>query len=147
MQDDLSALFSVDAPTVMTLEHPQTFLPLIGTGGKPMQVMLLGSDTEAVRAVEKKIANDMLERASRSRGGRFKMDSDTSDRYARQRFLARIAGWANLVVAGKPFDFSEDNKVRLYDDLKFGPIRRQIEAFMADEGNFLATSETNLSIN
>lgn len=147
MSDDLSDLFSTDTPTAMTLENPKTFEPLIGAGGKPMQVMLLSSDSEAARAAEKRVANDMLERASRARGGRFKMDADASERYARQRFLSRLAGWENLVVDGKPFPFNEENKSRVYDDRKFGLIRRQIEAFMVDEGNFLAGIEPKPSIN
>ncbi len=142
---DLSDLFSSETPVWMTLENPNTFEPLTDPNGKPMRVSVWSVDSEAVRAAEKRIANDMLERASRVRGGRFKMDADSTERYARARFIARIAGWENLVLGGQEFACTEENKAKLYDRRELGPVRRQIEAFFGDEGNFLPTTESPLT--
>lgn len=137
---DLNELFSLETTQRVVLEHPATFEPLLNDKGDEMAVFLWGQDSAPMRAVEKMISNDMLERASRARGGRFKMDATSTERYTRQRFLARLDGWENFVMNGKPFVYDDKAKAAIFDDPKFGGLRRQVELAASDDLNFLATS-------
>lgn len=139
---DLSELFSLATTQRVVLEHPVTFEPLLNDAGAEMAVFLWGQDSDPMRTVEKMISNDMLERASRARGGRFKMDATSTERYARQRFLARIDGWENFVMGGTEFAYDAKAKAMIFDDPKFGGLRRQIELAASDDLNFLATRST-----
>jgi hypothetical protein len=139
---DISDLFASETPVSFGFENPVTFEPLLNGEGKPMTVDLWSGDSEAARAAEKIISNDMLERVARTRGGRFKMDAALSDSYAKRRFVSRIAGWANWTLNGKPFECTPETKEAVFSEPKFGVLRRQIEAHMGDESGFLATTST-----
>ena len=141
---DLNDLLISDAPVAHQLEHPMTFEPLTNKKGEPMEVLLLGPDAEAAKIVERKISADMLQRASRSRKGRLELTPEITEAHARRRFLARLAGWNNLELGGKKFEYNDANKNAVYDEAKFGMIKRQIDAALADDAAFLQSANSLL---
>ena len=139
---DLMDMMAVKTAQPIELEHPTTYEPVLDDKGKPATVSVWGPQSPPMNAVEKSISNDMLERASRSRGGRFKMDAASTERYARSRFMARIDGWAGLSMGGKPFTYNDANKTLVCDDNKFSLVKQMFEAAFTDDSAFLATNSS-----
>jgi len=137
MSNDLADLFSVATPVAVPLDNPVTFEPLLGPDGKPATLLAWGPDSDAVRATERQITNEMMEMAARSRGRPIKPDTE---KFARRRFMARIAGWDGLTVSGVSFTFTDDNKAVIWDEPKFGRIREMFETALADTSAFLAST-------
>jgi hypothetical protein len=136
---DLTDLFSVDTPVSIPLENPLTFEPLTDETGAAAVVLAWGPDSPPMREVEKQIAAEMMELASRSRGRPLKLDSE---KYARKRFLARIDSWQNLTLGGMPFAYTAEAKATIWDDPKFGRIREMFETAVSDNSAFLAAKAT-----
>lgn len=142
MTDLADLMTSPESPAWITLEHPTTFKPLADPNGNLMQVAIWGPDSTAVRESERRISAEIMERAARSRGGKFRSSPQMIESNDRQRFMSRVANWKNLVLNSEPFVYSEANKAMIYDDPKFGFIRRQIELAFGDDGAFLPSTDT-----
>ena len=139
MTDDFNELLSVDTPVAIPLENPITFEPVLDAEGNVATVVAWGPDSEVMRAVEKQISDEMMDKASRSRGRPFKVEAD---KYARRRFLARIDSWNNLVLGGVPFAYTAEAKATICDNPKFGRVKEMFDNAITDNAAFLAAKQT-----
>lgn len=143
---DLSELFTAETPQWMTVEDPRTYEPLLTDDGREMRIAIWAADAAGPRALEKQLSDDLIARATKAPRGRFTMPADLAEAHARRRFMARIADWEALVLGGEEISCTDESKKMIFDEPKFSVLRRQIEAFMADEGNFLASTSANTSV-
>lgn len=142
MPDLNTLLLTTDVPVWVSMEHPDTFEPMVDADGLVAQVALWAPDSDVMRKLEQQLSNDMLDRAARTRGRGVRIDSDLTEKYTRTRFLTRIADWRNLTLGGEPFDCTDATKAQIYDDSRFGLVRRMIDNAAADSTAFLARPTT-----
>jgi hypothetical protein len=107
------------------LEHPVTEEPLFTDDGQPVTIRVLGQDSREFRAAVTALA----EKANKGKQTLEKTEAMAVD------LLSRVViRWNGIIWEGKPLDCTPEN-VRMFLT-KFPPIRRQIDAFIADRANF-----------
>lgn len=131
---DLSQLDTVaaaDTGATMTVRHPVTGDDLNGADDKPMTLTVLGADSgEFKRAVS--------DSAKARKPGKVATIADAER--ATVDMLTRITTGmsGNWTWDGKAFPFSKENVKRLYTERPW--LRQQVDEFIADRANFLASS-------
>jgi hypothetical protein len=117
---------------VLELRNPDGSAML--NGEQPVTIRLLGTDSDAYTQA----SNALTDRAMRNRGRQVLTAAGLlTDQI---NLLAKVTvGWWGLEKDGEPFPFTEDNAKALY---RVAFIREQVEAFIADRGNFSKASPT-----
>jgi hypothetical protein len=142
---------AVDRPARMTILHPATGQPLVALGpdGKPAMVPgpdgtlvpdvawidLISADSDAARAHERVAQNKRL----RSRARR--LTAEDLEAEGVDLLAALTRAWRLVTLDGRPIEVpcSVDNARELYSAPELGFVRRQVNEFAADLGNFQAT--------
>lgn len=130
---DLDDLRPVEEPRRLHLSHPQTGADLYA-GGKPLVVWVLGPDHPTMRAHDRKTANRRLQQASRT--GQITMTAKQTEEDALTRAVLATERWENIRQGGKEVPCDEANKRRIYKEWPW--MRRQVDAFHGNAGNFLS---------
>lgn len=128
--NDLDTVAAADTGATMIVRHPVTGDDLMGDG-KPMTLTVLGADSgEFKRAVS--------DSAKARKPGKTATIADAER--ATVDMLTRITTGmsGNWTWDGKAFPFSKDNVKRLYTERPW--LRQQVDEFIADRSNFLASN-------
>jgi hypothetical protein len=133
----------VDAPSRMTIHHPVTRQPVKDTDGNEAYIDLLSPDSEASRKFERKVTNERLAAARKSRSGTItaeQLEAEQANRLANM-----TAGWLMISFDGSPLDleFTTANAQALYESRQMTWLRHQVEAHLDDVTNFTKASSSN----
>jgi hypothetical protein len=130
---DLSQLaFSAEA-VEMHLMHPVTNQVLTTDAGEPMTLLVVGTDSEECRKVDREITDRRLK--SQAFGRKIKVSAEQIEAESFERTIACIVGFKNIIVKSDPLEYS---KKSVKDLLKTFPwLRRQVEEFIDDQANFI----------
>ena len=124
---------AVDAPARMTILHPTTGQPLRNAAtGDAAWIDLLSADSAAARAHQREAQNRRLRARARS------ITAETLEADGTELLASLTKGWALVTLDGRPLDVpcTPENARELYSAPDLGFIRRQVDEFVADLGNF-----------
>lgn len=130
----------VDAPSRMTIVHPITKQPLRDANGNEAYIDLRSPDSEEARKYERKLTNERLALARKSRFSAITAEQLEAEQVGR---LANLTvGWRLLALDGSPLDieFSSSNARELYENRHMAWLRSQVEAHLDDTTNFMPRS-------
>lgn len=121
-----------DEGVKLHLLHPVTSKPLFADPAqkKPMTITVLGSDGERFNELRRELIDDRIAKLQDQR----KPDMRSIEDAAIEHLASITIGWENLIVDGKPFEYSKANARKLYQQ-KW--IREQVERFANNRANFL----------
>lgn len=114
----------------MELEHPVSGDVLMDEKGKPMGIELIGTDSAEYRNKQREIQSRRMTKLMKGKGSPILSDAETCELLA-----SATRGWSGIVENGKDIKFSKQAAVELFT--KHVWIREQVDAFIADRGNFL----------
>jgi len=123
----------VDATARMTILHPATGQPLRNAAtGEPAWIDLLSADSAVARATQRDAQNRRLRARARTITAE-SMEADGTDLLA-----ALTKGWSLVTLDGAPIDVpcTPENARELYGTPDLAFIRRQVDEFVADLGNY-----------
>lgn len=129
---------AVDRPARMTILHPATGQPLcvLDEAGKPTDdvawIDVLSADSAAAREYERAAQNKRLQ----SRARRITAEQLEADGVG--LLAALTVGWRLVGLQGQPIDVpcTRENAAELYASPELGFIKRQVNDFAADLGNY-----------
>lgn len=103
----------------------------------PVYITVVGIDSELYQKASRELTNKRLKKATAR--GRFKLTATAEELEAEHiELLARCTvGWENIEWEGKPLPFDKDNAKKLYTKAPW--LREQVDLFMGDRANFLAS--------
>ncbi len=139
MTQDLAQLTPVEDGVPMEVVHPETGQVLRDADGKALTITVLGEDSEVYQAHERQSTNRRLKQAQRGRRGG--MTAEQIQAETLELVVACTVGWSGIVYEGAALPFSATNARKLYTALPW--LRRQVEQFMGDAGNFFGSSKTS----
>ena len=124
---------------VMRVLNPQTRAELATPDGTPITITLASGDAERVRAVNRKATNKRL---AQQRGGRNAVvTAEALEADALSALVAATIAWQGIALGTEVLDLNDANVRRAYTELPW--LRRQVDEFVADEGNFVRSSPTS----
>lgn len=131
---------AVDAPARMTIVHPVTGQPLrlLGLDGEPTGeaawIDLISADSAAARQHQREAQNRRLRARARS------ITAETIEADGTDLLAVLTRGWALATLDGTPIDVpcTPENARELYATPELAWLRRQVDEFVADLGNFPA---------
>lgn len=128
--DDLDTTSAAEKGATITIRHPITGEDLEGSDGKPCTLQVLGADSKEWKRA---VADSM--KSTKNRRNLTVADAERST----IEMLARVTtGMSeNWVWGKKPLPFSKENITRLYSERPW--IREQVDIFVGDRANFLAS--------
>lgn len=117
----------------MTVTHPVT------GDDTDMRIKLLSVNSETYRDAENKILGKRYNRPTGTK-------VDPTDLKAQQAKLYATAtlAWENVVLDGKEYPCNANNAYLLYQNSGYSWLRKQVDAFIGTEANFLETIKENL---
>lgn len=143
----LNTAFAANEGRPMTVVHPVHRTPLtFGNDKEPVQIDLLGSDSDACVAVEHASRNDNLEAM---REGAKLSAADLDLRSAKGLAKATTGwrgipqGWIDNTEDETPAPFSQANALKLYTNKGVRWVKEQADKFIADRANFLPAAPTS----
>lgn len=125
-----------DKPARMIIRHPGTGQPLRAKAGdEEAWIELLSADSEAALR---------FQRAARDRrlsGGARRMKAADLDAEGAELLAALTVDWRLVTLDGSPIEVpcGAANAVELYSMPELAWLREQVDQFVSDRGNFLAT--------
>jgi len=127
--DELNPQGFADKGATLHLANPMTGEPL-KLNGKPVQVLVLGSDSTKIRESQAAVRKERLSNA------------EINDEEAGRRYMAAaIAGWENVQLDGEILPYTPDNATLL---VKRAPwIIEQLAPFSTDRANFAQNMPTS----
>jgi acyl-CoA reductase-like NAD-dependent aldehyde dehydrogenase len=126
---------ATDRPARMTILHPVTGQPIRRTdSGEAAWIDILSADSKAARDHEREMQNRRL----RSRARR--VTAEEIEAEGIELLVALTKGWSLATLEGEPLDvpFTAEAARELYSSPDLAFIRRQVNEFAADLGNFPA---------
>lgn len=133
---DLDDYRPADEPRPMHVMNPKTG-QLAYRNGEPVEIMVLGPESEKMRKHLARVNNRRLQAASRT--GKVSMTAEQVEQEALDRAVAATADWRNITRNGMPVPFSPEEVRKLYSEVRW--LAGQVNDFFADEGNFLGASQ------
>lgn len=136
---DLSKLDTsrlADEGVKLHLLHPVTKAPLYAddkASKKPMTITVLGADGDRFNELRRELIDDRIAKMQDQRNPE-KMSAKAIEEASIEHLVSITVGFENLIVDGKPFDYSKANARKLYAQ-KW--IREQVEQFANNRANFL----------
>ncbi|MEI4473578.1 hypothetical protein [Frigidibacter sp. MR17.24] len=112
------------------LQNPITLEPLFTEDGQPITIRLLGGESREFRAA----ASDLLKAA------KGKLSIEAGEARSAELLSKITVAWSNIVFDGETLDCTPANAARLYRARPW--IRKQVDEFVADVGNFSGTGAT-----
>lgn len=127
---------SAAAGAVMHVVNPATRAELFTKDGQPITITLASSDSDRVREVSRRSTNKRL---AQQRGGRNAVvTAEALEADAINALMAATIAWQGIAIGGEVLELNDANVRRAYTELPW--LRRQVDEFVADEGNFVKTS-------
>lgn len=130
---DLSVFEVAPQGAVLQILHPVSGQPLTLDDGTAVTVTMVGMDSDEWRAHQQAITDRQLERRTPRKITAADIENETL-----QGLALCIKSWTGMVKAGKAFDCTPQNAVKLLRELPH--FRRQVETFLLDGANFLTVS-------
>lgn len=127
---------NANAGMPMTLRHPETGADM-EEGGEPVQLLLLGKDSDAYQRVERAFQKDLTTAARRARSGA--IDPQVYEDHVVNRVVACTTGWRNCSYQGEE-TFSPELIRRLYRNEPW--VLEQAAQFIEDRAHFTGASTT-----
>lgn len=124
---DLSA--QADKGADLSLEHPVTGEEL------GITITLLGTDSAVYRNHARELQRARIAKMAKSRNK--KIDFSVTEDEEADALAVCTVGWSGVVLNGKELEFSHDAAVDLY--VSYPWIKEQVDAFIGDRANFLAS--------
>jgi acyl-CoA reductase-like NAD-dependent aldehyde dehydrogenase len=124
---------AVDAPARMTILHPTTGQPLRNAAtGEAAWISLLSADSAAARQHQREAQNRRLRARARS------ITAETLEADGTELLAVLTRDWSLVTLEGAPIDVpcTVENARELYGTPDLAFIRRQVDEFVADLGNF-----------
>jgi hypothetical protein len=117
----------------LALQRPDGNGPLADANGEPAWIDLLPADSPQGQAANRAA----IDRRLSSRRG--KMKAEDLDRDGTDMLAALTKGWRLVALDGSPLDVpcTTANAAELYAMPEMGWLRRQVDEFVSDAGNFL----------
>lgn len=113
------------------INHPQTGEPLY-YNGEPITIRIKGVDSKAFRRA---LQNLSEKKASKT--------LDAAEARAVELQVACVMSWSGIMEGDQPKPCTPENVRKLLTAQR--PIRSQLDEFMAERGNFVASAATNSS--
>lgn len=124
---DISSVSIVETSTLV-VRHPQTGMET------DITIELAGTDTAAY----KKAVGAITKRANKRKN---KVSTEEVEEMSIELLVAATVDWKNLEEGGKKLPFSKENATKIYSSIPW--LRKQVDAFVGDEQNFLQSEESN----
>lgn len=118
----------------MTLTHPRTGQPWLDSAGRPVTITLLG----AWSGVYQQTLEGMQARLDARPAGAPPLTYAEKISGDAELLAAVTRRWSFTELDGKPYPCTPDNARLLYADERFGWVRARANAFVRNDGNFLA---------
>lgn len=122
----VDTIASSNEGATLVLLHPKT------GEETDIQIVLYGPDSDVVRRLKREQSERTLE-ALRKPGSKPKLEE--LDRAASVFLAGATKGWANVERDGKPYPFTFENAVDLYQSFPW--IREQVDRFIGDRRHFI----------
>lgn len=129
----------VDSPRRLFLQHPVTGQSLRNAEtGEEAWIDVLSSDSEVAHKHNRANINSRIKRKAQ------KISAEELETEGVELLAKLTRGWALVDLAGKPISvpFSEQNARALYSTPSLAWIKRQVDQFSADVGNWIPGSST-----
>ena len=124
-----------DKPSRMTVRHPGTGQPLRDKDGNEAWIDLLSADSAAGLRQQRAIRDRRLAGHAR------RLKAEDMDREGAELLAALTTGWSLVALDGAPIDVpcNAGNAAELYSIPELLWLREQVDQYVADRGNFLAS--------
>lgn len=116
----------------MEVMDPKTETPIRNVEGKPVRIMLAGSDSPQYRSKQREYMNRRLKKNKMALGSAEQLDAEKIEMLA-----ACTVGWEGFVMNGKEWAYSTENAHVLYTNPALRFIREQVDDFIGERANFL----------
>jgi len=136
-----SLALAVNDARRMPILHPKTNNPLKSrTNGAEAYIDLISSDSDRARFQLRETLRRRM--AAAQRVGRARVTPEEQEAEGVDLLVSMTTGWLLLTPDGDPIDVpcTPENARLLYDDNRFFWIKRQVDEFTADAGNFMPNS-------
>lgn len=130
---DLSVFEIASEGVPLQLLHPQTGEPLALDDGTPMEVTVVGTDSDEWRARERAIANKRIANFGKKPVTAEELETDNL-----LNLVACIKSWRGMVLNGQEIPCTDEHKLALLKRLPH--LRRQVDNFVGNSANFLKAS-------
>lgn len=111
----------------LTISHPKTGEPT------PMRVKLANPDSEAYKAVDRRVSNKRLNAIRKAKNG---LTVEALNAFDLDLIIGVTLGWENVAINNETLDCNAENARMLYT--KFPFIREQVQEFTLDRANFFS---------
>lgn len=129
----------VDSPSRLFLQHPGTGQPLRNAEtGEEAWIDVLSSDSDVAQKHNRESMNRRIKRRAQ------KITAEEMEAEGVELLAKLTRGWSLVDLAGKPIavPFSEVNARALYSKPSLSWIKRQVDQFSADVGNWTPGNST-----
>jgi len=109
---------------------------LLNDDGTPMTITVLGTDSDVAVKAKHQTSNRRLQSGPRAKVTSEGLEADGVN------YLSKLTvGW-NITLGGEKPAFTREAAAKLYANPRLAFIREQVDAAIADRGNFLKASPT-----
>lgn len=123
----LDLTVSADEGSEMVVRHPITGADLLDRNGEVVKIVLLGSDSSALR-------EEMKARARKQLNRKTKIDIDEAVKSSAEMLAVCTLSWSGIEENGEMLTCDKETATRIY--LKYPWLREQVDAFVSDRENF-----------
>lgn len=133
----------VDAPARMTINHPNTGLPIRDAKGDVAWIDLYSNDSQIAVKARRLITNSRLRMRNRDA-----VDAERLEIEGTELLADLTVGWNLLAPDGSKIDvpYSRQNAIELYSDHAIPWLREQVDTFVGNRANFSRASSTTSSL-
>ena len=137
---DVALLLDELETAEMTVINPKTGEPVVGSDGKPWQIVFAGPKHKSTREWESRDRVATM-RASRQRGLKGAEERlERAEEIDADQLCARCLGWSPVMMGGADFPCTEANKRKVFGTQH---MRSQAFRFLGDAASFLPNSPTS----
>lgn len=112
----------------VVIMHPQTGV------ATDMRIMVAGPNSTQYKEADRRVKNRNLQALQKMKGQKI-LSIEAVEAGQLELLVSVTLGWANVVYAGEPLEFTQDNVKMLYTQFPF--IVEQIDEFLGEQRNFL----------
>lgn len=133
---DLDVFEVVTEGTVLEVRHPITQEPMVLDDGTKVTVTLVGMDSPEWRDRQQALINKRLSMRAKK-----PLTAEEIEEEGLRSLAACVKAWTGMRLAGELFECNTKNALALFRRLP--DLRRQVDAFISDNANFLKASPTS----
>lgn len=136
---DFSTFITNGEPTALEILHPLTDLPIVDEAGNKATLLVVGKDSKKFKDLEERLQSKKL--AVLNRGGKIKLTTESLEDEVLTKLCATVVEVKNISLDGAPVTASKKDLVNLFEKCPF--VRKQLEAFIEEDSNFIKDSSAN----